>query len=210
MGKVIAMKMDASRLEEGLDVLGDLLQGRGLQYELVVIGGGALLLQGLVVRTTSDLDAVARVTQGIWESAKPLPSELTKAIREVGRALDLPHEPRDEKDWLNPGPSALRDLGLLPPGFESRLTKRNYGALTIRLAARQDLIYLKFWSATDIRRARSSVDIGDLATLGPTREELVNAVRWCWDQDGRPDYFAIDARPVLCKLGFGDLGESDV
>ena len=42
-------------LEEALSTLGQLLQDRGEAYDVVVIGGGALLLLGLIVRPTKDL-----------------------------------------------------------------------------------------------------------------------------------------------------------
>lgn len=46
-------------LEEALHALGQVLLARGEAYDVVVIGGGALLLLGLVARPTKDLDAVA-------------------------------------------------------------------------------------------------------------------------------------------------------
>lgn len=166
-----------------------------------MIGGGALLLQQLIRRPTLDLDAVARVEGQEWVTAKPLPDELVQAIRDVADALGLPREPRDEKDWLNGGPSFLRSLGL-PEGFEQRATLRRFGSLTIRVAARQDLVSLKLWAATDGSRGpRRAVDIADLRELRPTAEELRKAVEWCALKDGRPDFATTELAPVLDVLG---------
>jgi hypothetical protein len=107
---------DGDQLTRALDLLGEILQKRGLAFDLVVIGGGALLLQDLIRRPTLDLDAIARVEAGKWLTAKPLPAPLVDAIREVADALGLAREPRDDKDWLNGGPTILRDFGL-PDGF---------------------------------------------------------------------------------------------
>ena len=52
------MDFDASSLGTALDALGELLEERALSYNLVVIGGGSLLLQGLLRRPTIDLDVV--------------------------------------------------------------------------------------------------------------------------------------------------------
>jgi len=80
------------------------LEHRGLSFDLVVVGGGALLLQNLIRRPTLDLDAIARVEAGEWLTAKPLPEPLVQAIRDVADAMGLSREPQDEKDWLNGGP----------------------------------------------------------------------------------------------------------
>jgi hypothetical protein len=134
--------------EPGLDALGQILEEQGLAADLVVIGAGALLLRGEIVRPTGDLDVVARVENGELEASQPFPEPLVRAVRRVGAALGLPYVPRDEKDWLNAGPSYLTTIGL-PQGFEDRLTLRTYGSLTIRIAARIDLIAFKFFAASD-------------------------------------------------------------
>ncbi len=45
------MEIDSASLEGALEVLGQLLEDRGLHYEVVAIGGGSLLLLGLIQRT---------------------------------------------------------------------------------------------------------------------------------------------------------------
>ncbi len=196
-----------NELLEGLAALGELLARRGLQFDLVVIGGGALLLRDLISRPTQDLDIVATIEAGKWRMAsKPLPEQLVEAIREIGEAFDLPREPRDDKDWLNPGPAFLLKLGL-PDGFEGRVDIRTFHDLTVHIAARVDLITLKVWAATDSTRgARRHVDIDDLQTLSPTSEELRIAIDWCARQDGRPDFVESEVEPLLAQLGV-DLEE---
>ena len=44
--------LDSTALSRALSLLGDVLQERGLSYELVAAGGSALLLLGLLERPT--------------------------------------------------------------------------------------------------------------------------------------------------------------
>jgi hypothetical protein len=188
-------------LENGLELLGELLAEENLQADLVLIGGGALLLLGELVRPTADLDVVARVERGGLQVCQPFPEPLVSAVRRVGKALDLPHLPRDAKDWLNPGPSYLTTIGL-PVGFQSRLTMRTFKALTIRIASRMDLIALKLFAASDTQRGpRRAVDLADIRALAPTNDELLHALRWCMRVDGRPDFLTLEAMPLLHQLG---------
>jgi len=195
-------------LRKALKILGDVLEHRNLHFDLAIVGGAALLLKDLISRSTMDLDAVAVIAEGEkWGSASPLPEDLTTAVREVGRALDLARRPKDEKDWLDSGPSILLRLGL-PPGFKERARITRFGGLTLRLASRFDLVHLKLWSATDpARGSRREVDIADLRALKPTDEELRSALAWCAQRDGRNDFVSVNAAPVLRQLGFnvGDL-----
>jgi hypothetical protein len=194
-------------LVEALASLGELLAHNDRRFDIVVIGGGALLIRGLISRSTQDLDVIAMIDNGRWIMAtKPLPEPLVAAIREVADALDLPREPDDDKDWLNAGPAMLVKLGL-PPGFEDRVETQTFSHLTLRIAHRQDLITLKLWAATDPSRgSRRSVDLDDLAELSPTRDELRAAVEWCVGKDGREDFIEHEVRPALEKLGI-DLCE---
>lgn len=189
-------------LTAALQLLGEVLENSGQHFDLAIIGGAALLLRGVITRSTMDMDAVALIEGDSWHSSKPLPEALTVAVRDVAETLDLPREPRDEKDWLNGGPSMLLKTGL-PPGFEKRATIQRFGGLTLRIAARIDLIHLKLWSATDSNRgSRRSVDIDDLLKLSPSKIELLRALNWCAKKDGRPDFAAVEAAPVIEHLGF--------
>ena len=161
-------------LEDALRVLGEVLEDRGLQLDLVLIGGGALLLSRAMDRPTMDLDVVARVEEGRLVRAEPFPEALRKAVEDVAGALAL------STDWLNPGPAALVDLGL-PEGFLDRTSVRTCGALTIRLAARVDQIAFKLYAAVD--QGPQSKHFADLRTLAPTADELLGSARWCRTHD---------------------------
>jgi hypothetical protein len=182
---------DDTRLHEAMKLLGELLSERGQPFEVLAIGGGALLLLGLSQRATIDLDVVARRKQSHWTKSRPLPTELARAVDEVASVLGLP----TDKPWLNDGPSFLFEIGL-PTGWEARAATRNFGALTVRLLAREDLIALKLWAATDARAPeRRARDVGDLPQLAPSRAEPIRAVRWCRAKDGTAGF--VEAPGVL-------------
>ena len=152
-----------------------------------------MLLLGLIERPTKDLDAVARVEDGRWLRAEPFPDGLARAVVDVADALDL------QEDWLNPGPAGLVDLGL-PEGFEERTLVRTYGALTLRLAAIEDLVAFKPYAAADHWPDRSR-HLADLRHLAPTREALVAAARWCRTHDSSDGFRDVLLLPVLAALG---------
>lgn len=92
--------------------------------EIVVCGGSALILMGLVSRTTRDVDIVALAESGVLRSPDPLPAELREAAAEAAEDLGL------QNDWLNNGPSrgegGLFQMGL-PAGLSERLKTQKYG-----------------------------------------------------------------------------------
>ena len=55
--------------------------------EMVVCGGSALILTGLVARTTRDVDIVALIKQGVVCSPAPLTPSLLQAAQEVAEDL---------------------------------------------------------------------------------------------------------------------------
>lgn len=193
--------MDPSTMDRALELLGKTLQARQVRLELVVIGGGALMLEGIIQRPSDDLDVVARREGDAWVSAEPFPEPVQRAVREVGQALGLSVAPTHEKDWLNAGPDVLRRRGMLPAGFFERLSTRSFDALTVHVASRIDLIHLKLLAATAADRGRRThVDVQDLKQLAPSREELLSAARWVRDLDGRLDVVEVDLMPVLRRL----------
>src|SRR5882724_9252443 len=105
-------------------VLGEQLAVEGERFELVVIGGSALLAIGLISRPTRDVDVVAFLAEEGLLRPRPLPEALIRARDRVARDFDLP------ENWLNAAPADLLDFGL-PDGFVERLERRDFGtALT--------------------------------------------------------------------------------
>ena len=166
--------MQAAELSEALTLLGSDLHRHGLEYELVAVGGSALLLLGVISRPTRDVDIVAFVENGSYVKADPFPRDLAEAVRVVGTALGIGAE------WLNAGPAMLMDLGL-PSGFSKRVVTREFGGLKLHLASRSDLIALKLYAATD--QGINSRHFEDLNALKPSRAELMEGAKWTRSQD---------------------------
>jgi len=184
-----------TQLETALRALGELLVARGLHYEVVVIGGGNLILQGLVTRpTTRDLDLLGSRTASGVERMRPMPEPLRTAVLDVARAYGL------ADDWVNLGPESLLDFGL-PEGLVDRLERRDYRGLVIWLAGRFDMICFKLYAAVD--QGPRSRHLQDLEELGPDREELLAAASWTLSQDPSPGY-----RSMLVET-LGRLGVED-
>lgn len=169
----------ADELRRALQLLGLTLADRGHPTEIVVIGGGALLLHGWIKRPTKDLDALALVEDGTYRSAQPFPPALREAIDDTAPVLGMdPH-------WLNPGPTAQLDYDL-PEGFRERTSSVAFGALVVQLAGRFDLICLKLYAAAD--HDRRSKHVADLISLDPTDDELARAAVWVKRQDSGPEF----------------------
>lgn len=175
-------------------------QNHAEPVELVVCGGSALILAGMISRTTRDIDVVALIRQGIICTPDPLPADLVLAIREVAEDLDLP------EDWLNNGPSrgdgGLFQMGL-PAGFADRLHRTIYSnRLTVHLIDRIDQIHFKLYAAVD----RGGYHITDLKTLTPSSKELMDAARWAMTHDVS-DGFAMVLKKLLRSIGYEDIAD---
>lgn len=170
---------EADSLRQALATLGVLLADRELTYEIVVVGGGGLLLLGVIRRPTKDLDALALVESGEYKLARPLPQPLLEAVRDTAGALGL------AADWLNPGPTDQLKQGL-PEGFRDRTIVRVFGGLTVHLAGRFDQICFKLYAATD--SGPESKHVRDLLELDPTPAELREAAGWVKQQDAGEEF----------------------
>jgi hypothetical protein len=175
-------------------------QNRADSVELVVCGGSALILAGLIMRTTRDVDVVALIRQGTLCTPAPLPPELQQAVREVAEDLNLP------EDWLNNGPSrnegGLFQMGL-PDGLANRLTHRVYsGRLTVHVIDRVDQVHFKLYAAAD----RGGYHITDLRALNPAPDELVVAARWAMTHDVS-EGFALVLKDLLRSIGYGTVAD---
>lgn len=176
--------MPARQLSGSADIgqalrrVGELLEAAGHPYAIVIIGGAALGLLEVVARTTRDVDILAFVHprgRGAWTLVpppQPLPEPLAAAISTVGQDLGL------VENWLNTGP-ALQWRSGLP--LATRVQWRQYAALTVGIAGRKDLIWLKLFAAAD--DLPSGRHTRDLMALDPTDAELEEAASWVKTQD---------------------------
>ena len=160
--------------ERALSALAEQLGATRARYDLVVVGGAALILLQLVDRTTKDVDVVGFASGDRVISSKPFPGDLARAVAKVAEDLAIPG------DWLNPGPTDLLDFGL-PEGFLERTHRVEIGpALVVYLADRLDQIHFKLYAIVDHGGGRHEDDV---RSLDPTPEELLAAARWTRTQD---------------------------
>lgn len=184
-----------AQLETALTALGELLTARELHYEVVLVGGGNLILRELIARpTTKDLDILgARTANGV-DQMRPMPEPLRAAVIDVGRAFGL------ADDWLNTGPDSLLDLGL-PDGFSERLERRDFGGLVAWLAGRFDMVCFKLYAAVD--QGPRSRHFQDLREMEPERDDLLAAARWATSHDPSPGFRSLLV-DTLRRLGVED------
>ena len=188
-----------TQLETALRALGNVLEARGLHYEVVLIGGGNLILRGLVTRpTTKDLDLLGEWTSNGIKSMRPMPEPLRIAVVDVARTYGLAN------DWVNLGPESLLDLGL-PDGCAGRLERHDYRGLVTWLAGRFDMVCFKLYAAVD--QGPRSRHLQDLRELQPNRDELLSAARWTRTHDPSPGFrsLLVDA---LRQFGVEDANAS--
>ena len=185
-----------SDIETALQRVGEILASAGQSYAIVIIGGAALNLLGLVERSTADVDIVAFAgigsdpPGGLFQPPEPLPEPLSRAAHLVARDMGLdPH-------WLNTGPSLQWRAGL-PSGLEQRIHWRKFAGLTVGVVDRRDLILFKLFAAAD-SEGPGSVHYQDLLALQPTAEELDAAAAWVITQDASLAFAEVLARVLEC------------
>ncbi len=170
-----------SAIERGLAAVGEILANEGVEVGVVIVGGTALNLLGIVERTTNDVDVLAVLggeddTTGVTLAPPdPLPEPLDRAIARVATDFQM------SSDWMNTVVGLQWQTGL-PPGLAGRLRWRRYGGLRVGLADRYDLIFLKLYAAAD-SEGPASVHTQDLLALRPSEGELRSAVAWVRGQD---------------------------
>jgi len=188
--------MDQPRetFEEPLAALGQLLEERGLRYELYAVGGGALQLLGLITRPTRDIDIIGKVEGQRILPMVTLPTSLARAIEDTARVF------RISPQWVNTGPQSLLDLGL-PDGAIGRAHRRQWGGLVLNIADRRDQIFFKLYAAAD--QGPRSKHFDDLRRLEPTPEELRDAAAWARTHDPS-EGFGVELGAALRDLGVTD------
>jgi hypothetical protein len=197
------MFRDQKDVEFILSALGEQLEDLVNEIvEILVCGGSALNVLGLVQRATEDVDVLAYVKRNkagevSLVKAEPLIEELSEAAKKVARDFNLPER------WLNPGPASAVDFGL-PGGLMERVITRKYGRkLIVHYLGRYDQIHFKLYAAVD-QGAGKHLD--DLLGLKPTSDELENAARWTMTHDVS-EGFKQNLKSLLNYLGFKDVAE---
>lgn len=179
---------NAHDIESALRAVGELLEASDQRVSIVVIGGAALNLLGIIERATLDVDVLAFTDApgelaSISRPPEPLPSTLASAIDQVARDYRLP------ANWMNAGPAKQWDIGL-PPGFADRLHWRSYPGLDVGIADRRDLIFFKLEAAADQPDANNR-HFRDLLALTPTDLELEAAADWAREKNVGARYHEI-------------------
>ena len=168
------------------------------EYALLICGGSALNLAGLVDRPTRDVDVLGLVrgTEKALVAAELLPEEVSRAAQFVAADLNLP------ADWLNDSALAVHRLGL-PTGILNRAHRWEFGpCLTLYVIGRQDQVALKLYAA--LHRQNGQRHFRDLDAIEATQAEMEFAVHWLLDRKTSPEF-----RKAICKiseaLGFRKL-----
>ncbi len=153
-------------VKKSLELLDYYLAKKNLKRSFIICGGGALILRGIISRTTKDIDVVA----------PPIDNELQSAALSVASDLGL------SGHWLNCGPESItKDL---EADWQKRVDLLFTGrALQVYSLSRQDLIFSKFWALCDRQK-----DHSDLIAIKPTLDELKRAADYTAKKDGNPSW----------------------
>lgn len=197
------MIRDQKDVENILAALGEQLESLlDKPIELLVCGGSALNILGLVQRTTEDIDILAYVRRDeegkvSIVKAEPLTPELNEAAKKVARDFNLPER------WLNPGPASAVDFGL-PVGLMDRVITRKFGKkLIVHFLGRYDQIHFKLYAAVDQGAGKH---LEDLIALNSVSDEIEHAARWTMTHDVSEGYKQ-NLKGMLNHLGFKDVAE---
>lgn len=180
-----------------LRALGTALEQQGAEpVDIVVCGGMALILQGIVDRRTRDIDALGLVVEenGVLVLRKPfMGPDFQAAVERIGTVYG------EGKHWLSFAARILHDTKL-PDDLIERAEMRRYGTrLKVRLCSRYDMIHLKMWGAVN----RGARDIEDLVEIRTTEAEAGAAAAWCLSEGCQRSTLLI----VLERIGHGELAK---
>jgi hypothetical protein len=169
----------AAAIRRSLQVLGEKVSRAGREPICVMVcGGSALNLSGLITRTTEDVDELG-IESGVRE-LEPLPEWLLRCAEEVGVELGL------EEDWFNDAASVLKNLGY-PAGLMERAKRERFGdGFEVAIASRMDLIAMKCLAALDPKSGRKHLE--DLVDLAPSGEEVLFAQSWLFARPTSPQF----------------------
>ena len=159
------------RPRETIEAFDRFLVTKATRGDLIVIGGTALALLGIIQRSTRDCDVLE----------PPVDAQLSECAQEFARQRSAKGFPL-AGDWLNHGPASL--VQVLPTGWRQRVVPLFQGqALTLRTLGRSDLLATKMWALCD-----RGTDLTDCIALAPTPEELRSLRPWLVEQDLNPSW----------------------
>jgi hypothetical protein len=171
-------------IEAALAAVGERLALVNEPCAIVVVGGAAMNLHGIVERPTIDVDVLARAdASGAIHPPDPLPAALERAIAALARDRGLLAQ------WMNTAVAHQWLVGL-PPGLADRIEWRTYGGLRVGVAGRQDLVAMKLYASAD-QSGPDNVHVRDLLALSPSDEDLEWAAAWVRGQDPSPEFHEV-------------------
>lgn len=173
--------------------------------EWIICGGTAMLMQGLVQRTTRDVDVIAGLNSSTLELV-PLRRFTPPVERAIDRVASAHPELHTEgARWVNLGPRRLIEAGL-PPGCIERIRSLVVGPyLTLHLPARIDLLAFKLFAAVDPQGNRQQVHQRDFVALMPTEAETRFATDWVLTIPDPNHSLRTELRDLLKDIGHDDL-----
>ena len=148
------------------------LHKKGVKFEAVVIGSGALTIMGFLQRQTVDIDVLdPKIPEKIMQLAEEF------RIQKEKEGIYL------IKNWINNGPDKL--LLNLPKNWSSRTQSFFNGkAITFVTLGRPDLLKDKLWGFCDLREQDKLV----ILALKPSHSELLETSKWVKDQEAHPSW----------------------
>ena len=148
----------------------DFLYRKGVNFQAIVIGSGAMSVMGLVKRHTIDIDVLK---PKIPDQILKLAQEFRLKKNSIGVYLI--------EEWINNGPDKL--LLNLPKDFSTRTQPLFKGkALNLFTLGRPDLLKDKLWGFCDLREQDKEI----IYRLKPTKKELLLAAGWVKKQEAHP------------------------
>lgn len=184
----MAKPLKGNEILEYLKMLADWIRVKhpGDYFELVVVGGSAMALEGFKDQTT-DIDVIR---------PEVLPEPIVKGVANIGKIRRL------GSSWLNSDVAnmLLKSTGsvVLPEYFNEISRSIEVGNnLKISLIGRQALISLKLYASTPSYSKHTE----DINRLKPTAAEITEAVRFVLSIDST-DVRKDDLRVVLKDLRF--------
>lgn len=163
---------------------------------LLMCGGAALNISGLLTRLTADVDVLGAMHAN--GELGEMPDWIYPPAAEVAEELGL------ERRWLNDAAASVASMGL-PSGILQRVTRHNFGKkLQAAIISRLDLIALKCFAA--LNPGVGEKHLGDLVDLNPLAEEMSFACDWLLNRPTSPEFRAA-VRQLCDVLGHSDLAK---